>query len=97
MSWPAPGNKPYERSRYRVDFNTHSAAERDAAKAKHSAEPPSQPVRYIYAEGRRYRVHSADAVVNTNGEFPGLRGDMVRPSREIAQYTRSRVKGQVAE
>ena len=70
----------------------HPGLDRDAAKAPR---PPERPdtVRYVYSGGVRYRVHSADVVVNTNGEYPGMRGDFLRAPSQVPQYTRRKVTG----
>lgn len=81
---------------YTIKGTRFPKLERDAAAAERPVEHVDA-VRYIYSAGVRYRVHSADSAVNTNGEFPGRRGDWYRAPAQINQYSRNRAKGQVAE
>lgn len=76
----------------RVEFNSRGAPERDAPSAERVT-PKEDVTRYVYSGGVRYRVHSADVVVNTNGEYPGMRGDFMRAPSQVPQYTRRKVTG----
>jgi hypothetical protein len=66
--------------------------DKDAASAERVT-PKPDVTRYVYSGGVRYRVHSADVVVNTNGEYPGMRGDFLRAPSQVPQYTRRKVTG----
>lgn len=90
---PEGWKKVYDRSSYRVDFNTQGAAERDAPKAERSRPLPPR-TRYVYSGGVRYKAYDAEMITTTDGDYGhGLRQDLFRSNPDVPLHTLKRGKG----